>query len=44
MLVISDKYTLLLPPTILALVEEITKISKVSKVLISKIVKPKKNR
>ena len=42
MLAISDKYALPLPLAMLALVEEITKTSKVSKVLILKIVKPKK--
>jgi hypothetical protein len=39
---ISDKYALPLPLAILALAKEITKTSKVSKVLIPKIVKPKK--
>ena len=42
MLVISDKYALPLPLAMLALAKEITKTSKVSKVLIPKIVKPKK--
>jgi len=42
MLIISDKYALPLPLAMLALVKEITKTSKVSKVLIPKIVKPKK--
>jgi hypothetical protein len=42
MLVISDKYALLLPLAILALAKEITRTSKVSKVLILKIVKLKK--
>jgi len=42
MLAISDKYALLLPLAMLALVKEITRTSKVSKVLIFKIVKPKK--
>ena len=40
--IISDKYALLLPLTILILAKEITKTSKVSKVLILKIVKLKK--
>jgi hypothetical protein len=42
MLIISDKYALPLPLAILILVKEITKTSKVLKVLIFKIVKPKK--
>jgi hypothetical protein len=42
MLAISDKYALLLPLAILVLVKEIIKTSKVLKVLIFKIIKPKK--
>ena len=42
MLVISDKYALLLPLAMLILVEEIIKTSKVSKVLVFKIIKLKK--
>jgi len=42
MLAISDKYAFPLPLAMLVLVEEITKTSKVSKVLIFKIIKPKK--
>jgi hypothetical protein len=42
MLAISDKYALPLPLAMLILVEEITKTSKVLKVLIPKIVKLKK--
>ena len=42
MLVISNKYALLLPLIMLALAKEITKTSKVSKVLILKIIKLKK--
>jgi hypothetical protein len=42
MLIISDKYALPLPLAILALAKEITRISKVLKVLIFKIVKLKK--
>jgi len=42
MLATNDKYALPLPPTILALIKELTKASKVSKVLILKIVKLKK--
>jgi hypothetical protein len=42
MLAISDKYALPLPLAIVVLVEEITKTSKVLKVLIPKIIKPKK--
>jgi hypothetical protein len=42
MLVISDKYAFLLPLAILALAKEITRTSKVLKVLIFKIIKPKK--
>ena len=42
MLAISDKYALPLPLAILALAKEITRTSKVSKVLILKIVKLKK--
>jgi len=42
MLIISDKYALPLPLAILILAKEITKISKVLKVLIPKIIKPKK--
>ena len=40
--IISDKYALPLPLAMLVLAEEITKTSKVSKVLILKIVKLKK--
>jgi hypothetical protein len=42
MLAISDKYALLLPLAMLVLAKEITKTSKVSKVLVLKIVKLKK--
>jgi hypothetical protein len=42
MLAISDKYALPLPLAMLILVKEITRTSKVSKVLIPKIVKLKK--
>jgi hypothetical protein len=42
MLVISDKYALPLPLAMLILAKEITKTSKVLKVLILKIIKPKK--
>ena len=42
MLAISDKYALPLPLAILILAKEITKTSKVSKVLIPKIIKLKK--
>jgi hypothetical protein len=42
MLVISDKYALPLPLAILALAKEITRTSKVLKVLIPKIIKLKK--
>ena len=42
MLVISDKYALLLPLVILVLAKEIIKTSKVLKVLIPKIIKLKK--
>ena len=42
MLAISNKYALPLPLAILALVEEITRTSKVSKVFIFKIVKLRK--
>jgi hypothetical protein len=42
MLIISNKYALPLPLAILALAKEITRTSKVLKVLIPKIVKPKK--
>jgi hypothetical protein len=42
MLIISNKYTLPLPLAILILVKEIIKTSKVLKVFIFKIVKPKK--
>jgi len=42
MLVISDKYALPLPLAILALVKEITRTSKVLKVLIPKTIKLKK--
>ena len=42
MLAISNKYALPLPLAILALAKEITRTSKVSKVLILKIVKLKK--
>jgi hypothetical protein len=38
----NDKYALLLPLTILALAKELTRASKVSKVLILKIIKLKK--
>jgi hypothetical protein len=41
-LIISDKYALPLPLAMLALAKEITRTSKVLKVLILKIVKPKK--
>jgi len=41
-LAISDKYALPLPLTMLVLAKEITKTSKVSKVLIPKIIKLKK--
>jgi hypothetical protein len=41
-LAISDKYALLLPLAILELAKEITKTSKVLKVLIFKIIKLKK--
>ena len=41
-LAISNKYALPLPLAMLVLVEEITKTSKVSKVLILKIIKLKK--
>ena len=41
-LAISDKYALPLPLAVLALAKEITKTSKVSKVLILKIIKLKK--
>jgi hypothetical protein len=41
-LAISDKYALLLPLAILILAKEITKTSKVLKVLILKIIKLKK--
>jgi hypothetical protein len=40
--IISDKYALLLPLAMLILVKEITRTSKVLKVLILKIIKPKK--
>ena len=42
MLAISDKYALPLPLAILALVKEITRTSKVSKVPIPKTIKPRK--
>jgi hypothetical protein len=42
MLIISDKYAFPLPLIMLALVKEITKTSKVLKVLVFKIVKLKK--
>ena len=42
MLAISDKYALLLPLAMLALVKEITRTSKVSKVLVFKTIKLKK--
>ena len=42
MLVISDKYAFPLPLAMLVLAKEITKTSKVSKVLILKIIKLKK--
>jgi hypothetical protein len=42
MLAISDKYALPLPLAMLILAKEITRTSKVSKVLILKIIKPKK--
>ena len=42
MLAISDKYALPLPLAILILAKEITRTSKVSKVLILKIIKLKK--
>jgi hypothetical protein len=42
MLAINNKYALLLPLTILALAKELTKASKVSKVLIFKTIKLKK--
>ena len=42
MLAISDKYAFPLPLAMLVLVEEITKTSKVSKVLILKTIKLKK--
>ena len=42
MLAISDKYALPLPLTILVLAKEITRTSKVSKVLILKTIKLKK--
>jgi hypothetical protein len=42
MLVISDKYALPLPLAMLILAKEITKTSKMLKVLILKIIKPKK--
>jgi len=41
-LIISDKYALPLPLAMLVLAKEITRTSKVSKVLIFKIIKPKK--
>jgi hypothetical protein len=41
-LIINNKYALPLPLTMLALAKEPTKASKVSKVLIPRIVKPKK--
>ena len=41
-LAISDKYALLLPLAVLILVEEITRTSKVSKVLVLKTIKLKK--
>jgi hypothetical protein len=42
MLITNNKYALPLPLTILVLVKELTKASKVSKVLILKIIKLKK--
>jgi hypothetical protein len=42
MLIISNKYALLLPLAMLALAKEITKTSKVLKVLVFKIIKLKK--
>jgi len=42
MLTTNDKYALLLPLTVLVLVRELTKASKVLKVLILRIVKLKK--
>jgi hypothetical protein len=42
MLIISDKYALLLPLAILALAKEITRTSKVLKVFILKTIKLKK--
>jgi hypothetical protein len=42
MLITNNKYALPLPLIVLALVREPTKANKVSKVLIPKIVKPKK--
>jgi hypothetical protein len=42
MLITNDKYALLLPLIILILVKELNKANKVSKVLIFKIIKPKK--
>jgi len=38
----NDKYALPLPPIVLALAGELTRASKVSKVLVLRIVKPKK--
>ena len=42
MLVTNNKYALLLPLIVLVLARELTRASKVSKVLVFKIVKPKK--
>jgi hypothetical protein len=42
MLIINNKYALPLPLTMLILAKEPTRASKVSKVLILKIIKPKK--
>jgi hypothetical protein len=42
MLAISDKYAFLLPLAMLALAKKITRTSKVLKVFIFKIIKPKK--
>jgi len=42
MLIINNKYALLLPLIILVLVKELTKANKVSKVFIFKIIKLKK--
>jgi len=42
MLATNNKYALPLPLTVLALARELTRASKVSKVLILRIIKPKK--